>query len=527
MNDPTGTKPSPMSAPASSSGTLLYDGAEWDFDLVQRAYDAIHEIGVGEMGLDIYTNQIEVIRAEQMLDAYASIGMPNMYRHWSFGKHFAREESAYRKGARALAYELVINSDPCINYIMEENTMTMQALVLAHAAMGHNHFFKNNYLFQQWTDATSILDYLTFAKEYVAECEEKYGVEAVELVLDSSHALMNQGISRHPMPRFTQADAQEKARKRRQHEEETYNEIWRTVPRSELPFKINGELTGDAAREALALNLPQENLLYFLEKHAPKLEEWKRELLRIVRMLAQYFYPQRQTKVMNEGCATFVHYEILNTLYDRGQITEGAMLEFMHSHSSVVYQPTFDSGHYSGMNPYALGFAMMRDIKRICEEPTQEDRDWFPNFAGNGDAMGTLKEAWAEFRDDSFILQYLSPKLIRDFRLFHIHDRSDSPFVQVQAIHNETGYREVRRKLSEQYNVGERDPDIQVVSADLSGDRRLVLHHRVRDGVLLDKNQCDRTLLHVAHLWGYRVKLMEMDADTGEMLKEHDALPMP
>ncbi len=149
----------------------LFKGAEWDFDLVKKTYDAIEKIGVGEMGLDIYPNQIEVITAEQMLDAYASIGMPSMYRHWSFGKHFAREETMYRKGARALAYELVINSNPCINYIMEENTMTMQTLVMAHAAMGHNHFFKNNYLFKQWTDATSILDYLAFAKEYVAECE--------------------------------------------------------------------------------------------------------------------------------------------------------------------------------------------------------------------------------------------------------------------------------------------------------------------------------------------------------------------
>ncbi|MEM9355485.1 MAG: SpoVR family protein [Pseudomonadota bacterium] len=515
-----------MDAPAINKGKLLFDGPEWDFEKIDRTYDAIHEIGVEEMGLNIYPNQLEVIRAEQMLDAYASIGMPNMYRHWSFGKHFAREEGLYRKGARALAYELVINSDPCINYIMEENTMTMQTLVLAHAAMGHNHFFKNNYLFQQWTDATSILDYLTFAKEYVAECEDKFGVEAVESVLDSAHALMNQGISRHPMPRRTAAGMAEKARKRRQHEEETYNEIWRTIPRSELQ-KSSGEFAGQQGREEFELNLPQENVLYFLEKHAPKLDDWKRELLRIVRMLAQYFYPQRQTKVMNEGCATFVHYEILNMMYDRGQISEGAMLEFMHSHSSVVYQPSFDSGHYSGMNPYALGFAMMQDIKRMCEEPTDEDRDWFPDFAGNGDAMGTLKEAWAEFRDDSFILQYLSPKLMRDFRLFHIHDRSDSPFVQVNAIHDETGYRNVRRQLSEQYDTGVRDPDIQVVSADLSGDRRLVLHHRVRNGVLLDKNECDRTLLHVAHLWGYRVKMMEMDYDSGELLKEHEALPMP
>jgi spore cortex formation protein SpoVR/YcgB (stage V sporulation) len=511
---------------SNSAGKLLYEGPEWTFDLVNRAYDAIHEIGVGEMGLDIYPNQLEVIRAEQMLDAYASIGMPNMYRHWSFGKHFAREESAYRKGARALAYELVINSEPCINYIMEENTMTMQVLVMAHAAMGHNHFFKNNYLFQQWTDATAILDYLTFAKEYVAECEERYGVEAVEAVLDSAHALMNQGISRHPVTRQTARDKQDKARKRREYEEATYNEIWRTVPRAKLQ-QLNSEGTPEMIREAESLKLPQENLLYFLEKHAPKLEEWQRELLRIVRMLAQYFYPQRQTKVMNEGCATFCHYEIMNRLYERGQVNEGAMLEFMHSHSSVVFQPRFEDPRYSGINPYALGFAMMRDIQRMCLEPTEEDRQWFPEFAGNGDPLGTLKTAWAEFRDDSFILQYLSPKVMRDFRLFHIHDRSESPFMQVEAIHNEQGYRNVRRKLAAQYDTSITDPDIQVVSADLSGGRRLTLHHKVRNSVLLDKQACDRTLLHVAHLWGYRVKLMEMDNVTGEMIREHESLPMP
>jgi stage V sporulation protein R len=505
----------------------LFRGAEWDFELVKKTYEAIEKIGVGEMGLDIYPNQIEVITAEQMLDAYASIGMPSMYRHWSFGKHFAREETMYRKGARALAYELVINSNPCINYIMEENTMTMQTLVMAHAAMGHNHFFKNNYLFKQWTDATSILDYLAFAKEYVAECEEKYGVEAVEAVLDSAHALMNQGISRHPAKRPTATHLRDKATRRREHEEATYNELWRTVPRSALAKPPGDADSKAAAQESLALGLPQENLLYFLEKHAPKLDDWKRELLRIVRMLAQYFYPQRQTKVMNEGCATWVHYEILNRMYDRGQLTEGSMLEFMHSHSSVVFQPKFEDKFYGGMNPYALGFAMMQDIKRMCEEPTAEDRDWFPDFAGNGDAIGTLKDAWANFRDDSFILQYLSPKLMRDFRFFALHDNSAFPVVEVKSIHDEKGYRTIRRMLSAQYDTSARDPDIQVVNADLSGGRRLTLQHRVRNNIPLDAEACERTLQHVAHLWGYRVKLVEVYAETGKTVKEHETLPLP
>jgi spore cortex formation protein SpoVR/YcgB (stage V sporulation) len=138
--------------------------------------------------LDTYPNQIEVITAEQMMDAYSSVGMPIGYHHWSFGKRFIHTERNYKRGQMGLAYEIVINSDPCIAYLMEENTMPMQALVMAHACYGHNSFFKNNYLFKTWTDASSIIDYLLFAKNYITECEEKHGIDAVEKLLDSCHA---------------------------------------------------------------------------------------------------------------------------------------------------------------------------------------------------------------------------------------------------------------------------------------------------------------------------------------------------
>jgi spore cortex formation protein SpoVR/YcgB (stage V sporulation) len=504
----------------------LFTGPEWNFELLRSAYDAIAEIGLGELGLDIYRNQIEVITAEQMLDAYSSIGMPVMYRHWSFGKRFARDDVLYRKGFRSLAFEIVINSDPCINYIMEENSMTMQTLVMAHAAMGHNHFFKNNYLFRQWTQADAILEYLAFAKRFVAECEERYGLSAVEAVLDASHALMNQGVSRNARPRRRHDAAREREREiaRREYAIEIYNELWRTLPQAKAKEPEKSE---ENKAEQQALSLPEENLLYFLEKNAPKLEGWKRELLRIVRVLSQYFYPQRQTKVMNEGCATFVHYEIINRLYDRGLLTEGSMLEFMQMHSAVVYQPAFSDRGYGGLNPYALGFAMMRDIKRICTEPTKEDEAWFPEIAGQPDYMSVLRQAWADFRDESFILQYLSPRVIRDFRMFHLRDQSDSPAMRVEAIHDEQGYRNVRRMLGRLYDVSQQDPDIQVTDADLAGSRRLVLTHFAREGVLLDKDECDRTLMHVARLWGFRVRLVEVDAISGTKLREHETLPLP
>jgi spore cortex formation protein SpoVR/YcgB (stage V sporulation) len=510
----------------------LFEGSEWSFDALRRAYAAIEEIALTELGLDIYPNQIEVITAEQMLDAYSSIGMPLFYRHWSFGKRFAREETRYRRGMQGLAYELVINASPCVSYVMEENSMTMQALVLAHAAFGHNHFFKNNYLFRQWTDAGSILDYLAYAKSYVAKCEDRHGVEAVERVLDGAHALMHQGVhhvasrakSRMVDPRKRQLD-------RREYEERNYNDLWRTLPKipevGDTPENAPKDDVSKAPADREQLTLPEENLLFFLEQHAPKLDDWQRELLRVVQQIAQYFYPQRQTQVMNEGAATFVHYEIMNRLYDRGLLGDGAMLEFLRSHAQVLFQPEFDSQRYSGINAYALGFAMMRDIQRVCEEPTAEDQEWFPAIAGQGDALAVLRGAWADFRDESFILQYLSPKVIRDLRLFTLGDEANTPHYVVKAIHEERGYRDVRRALSRQYEIGSHDPDIQVAEVDLAGNRRLVLHHNARDGVMLEKTQCDEVLVHLARLWGYSVKLLEVDAGTGKILREHSAVPLP
>ena len=518
-----------LSSPLASSSRPLFEGQEWTFDLLRKVYDAIEEIGVGEMGYNLFPNAIEVITAEQMLDAYASIGMPHMYRHWSFGKHFAREEALYRKGSRALAYELVINSDPCINYVMEENTMTMQTLVLAHAAMGHNHFFKNNYLFCEWTRPDSILDYLDFAKSYVTRCEELHGAEAVERILDAAHSLMSQGVSRHPPASKATSLAKERERelKRREYEEQSFNDLWRTVPKGPIASGLDTPSALADAKESLAIGLPEENLLYFLEKFAPKLEDWQRELLRIVRMLATYFYPQRQTKLMNEGCATWTHYHIMNRLYEKGALNEGSMLEFLHSHSSVVMQPRWNDQRFSGLNPYALGFAMMRDIERVTLNPTAEDKAWFPEIAGKGDAIAVLKDVWSSYRDDSFIMQFLSPKVIRDFRLFGVRDKTGSPVVNVRLIHDEQGYRDIRRSLAQHYAVAVQDPDLQIVDADLSGSRRLQIAHRVRNGVLLDKANCERVLLHLARLWGYRVKLNEIDAETGKTLREHESLPIP
>lgn len=500
----------------------LFEGADWEFSTIQRVHDAIEKIAVGEFGLDCYPSQIEVINSEQMLDAYSSIAMPLFYKHWSFGKHFARNEALYRAGMQGLAYEIVINSNPCICYIMEENTAVMQTLVMAHAAFGHNHFFKNNYVFKQWTDADGILDYLEFARGYIARCEEKYGEAQVERLLDAAHALMNHAVHRFPRRRLNDLRSEEKReRERREHDEAVFNDLWRTVPGKSTH---RHDPTAEEKRKAL-LQLPQENILYFFEKTAPRLAPWQREVLRIVRIIAQYFLPQGQTKVMNEGCATYTHYRIMNRLHEKGLLTDGAMVEFLKNHTNVIFQPSFDDPRYGGWNPYALGFGMMQDIARIVTEPTAEDQQWFPAIAGTGDEMAVLRDIWANYRDESFILQFLSPRLIRHFGLFHVLDDANEPNLRVEAIHDERGYRKIQRALSRHYDVSYSTPDIQVVDVDLTGDRRLILHHAVLNRVLLEERDARLVLQHVADLWGYDVLLKEVDSTTDSVLKEHAATP--
>lgn len=472
-------------------------GSEWTFPLIQE-YDQVISQIAQEYRLDTYPNQIEIISSEQMMDAYSSIGMPLGYHHWSYGKQFLQTQQNYQRGFMGLAYEIVINSSPCIAYLMEENTMPMQALVIAHACYGHNSFFKNNYLFKTWTDATAIIDYLVFAKQYVTQCEERYGVREVERILDSCHALQNYGVDRYKRPSPISA-AEELARQeeREAYQQQQVNLLWRTIPVPE------GKETQQERRTFPSE--PQENILYFIEKNAPLLEPWQRELVRIVRKLAQYFYPQRQTQVMNEGWASFWHYTLMNEMYNRGYITEGFMMEFLASHSAVVYQPPYDSKFYSGLNPYTLGFNIYRDLKRMCENPTDEDHEWFPDLAGK-DWLDTLHFAMENFKDESFIQQFLSPKVMRDMHLFAVYDDEDESEYEISAIHDEQGYRKVRALLAEQYNLSMREPNIQVVDVNLRGDRSLTLRHTRHNNIPLDKD-AEKVLKHVHRLWGFDVHL--------------------
>jgi stage V sporulation protein R len=475
----------------------MWRGSEWTLDDLLGIEQACARHAV-RYRLDTYPNQLEVISSEQMLDSYVSSGLPVNYGHWSFGKHFLIENANYRSGANSLAYEIVINTDPCIAFLMEDNSLAMQALVIPHACFGHNSFSKGNYLFKQWTQPDAILDYMLFARNYIADCEERYGLERVEQTLDALHALRDQGLDKYKRPSRldTRKERAEQA-KRLAVAQETMRqaEYYSLVPQAAKAVKTDSVFPAN----------PEENLLYFLEKHAPKLEPWQRELARIVRKIAQYFYPQRQTQVMNEGWATFWHHRLINDMYDARQIDQGILLECLHSHTNVVRQR-----EYSGLNPYALGFAAWNEIKRVCEKPTNEDREYLPDVAGK-DWLETFHDIMQNYRDESFLLQFLTPKLVRDFRLMNIQTREGLDHWTVDHTAGPEGFQSIRSQLSAAYRLESAMPEISVTRYALDSDRKLFLQHQSYNGKMLMKDQAEQTLKHLRLLWGFDVALETVD----------------
>lgn len=487
-------------------GYLFDEREDWTFAKLDSVYEEIEHICLDELKLDVSSNQIEIIDAEKMLDAYSSLAMPVYYRHWSLGKSFVSNQRSYMSGRQSLAYEVVINSKPCISYLQESNDMTMQALVIAHAAFGHNAVFKGNCEFVKWTSPESILDELNFAKNFIAKAEERYGEREVEALLDACHALMDNGVDTFKRQSKTRKEQNPdtKASRRFDQRLESYDLLWEKT----VYEKKQQDEAKAGGGNRIMLETPEENLLYFMEKSAPSLPQWKREIIRIVRRLGQYFYPQGLTKVLNEGFATFTHHYVMNRLYEKGLISEGAWFGFIQSHTNVIAQANFDDPRYSGINPYALGFSMFRDIRRICENPTEEDLQWFPLLKGVH-WIDAIHGAMREYNDSGFISQYLSPKLIRDLRLFALRDETSASEYEVEAIHDEQGYKRIRALLSEKHTRSARTPSIQVVGADMSGDRALFLKYFPYRGRPLDVQSKGMVMEYAKNLWGYPVHLDE------------------
>lgn len=437
---------------------LLFSGAEWDIPLLEKIWEEIDIIGK-EFGLDYPESSIEIVSFDQMIANCATHALPSLFNHWTFGLSELQSLQEYKKTGSGLAFEVVINTDPAIAYCQENNSATMQTLVMAHAVCGHGSFFKCNYMFKQFTNSSRILGYMDSYKEFLTECESRYGYQEVEYLLDACFVLQLHSFSTAPRANINLEDAWEMMVERLQYNEERDREEDKSLPRG----KRDKSIVNKDQIDALLHNdfyTAQENILALICKQSRKLRPWQKRIVEGYCYMSQYFYPQYLTKVINEGWATFWHYQILKRMHDKGLLNDSSWLEMIDSHCSVVYQPDYSPQ----MNPYALGFAMFMDIKRMSEDPDEEDKKLFPTIAG-GDWLENVKYAMENYNDSSFIMQYLSPKVVKKLNLMRLDVSttkrgSHNDYYDVLATSDEQDLHAIREALAQSTTMDHMRPRI-------------------------------------------------------------------
>jgi stage V sporulation protein R len=454
--------------------------ASWD--------DRIREL-VDRFGLKCYPQEFEICDHNEMLGYMAYTGMPSHYPHWSYGKSYERQKTMYDYGVSGLPYEMVINSNPCLAYLMRDNTLLLQVLTIAHV-YGHNDFFANNFTFTSGTDARHVLETFKNGANRIASYHEdpSIGIDEVERIIDHAHAISYQRSRNLAIKQLSENEQRLRAWERSQ----PAPDPWRDI--HPAPEYVQPDLSRTPVE-------PQENLLQFIAQYNPYLPEWKRDILEIVDKQAQYFMPQMETKIMNEGWASYWHHRILNEL----KLPQGMHLEFLVRHNQVL-RP-----HPGGLNPYHLGFVLWHDIERRWNAG-DTGREWSDDSPkvdvstlDENDTPGRKKifEIREADRDQSFLRRFLTRELMEELNLFQ-HERRGKERV-VTKVADEEGWKEVRDNLIKNIGAGSL-PIIKVEDADFGRNRTLYLKH-YHDGRDLQLEYADHTLKHVAQLWEREVVL--------------------
>lgn len=423
------------------------------------------EAKVRDVGLDVYPQEFEIVGFNEMIGYEAYVGMPSRYHHWSFGKAYEKNKTLYSYNLTGLPYEMVINSNPCLAYLMRENTLLLQILTMAHV-FGHNDFFKNNRLFREGTKAEHVLEMFKTDADIIRDFinSPSIGYEKVERILDAAHSI------KYNVPKVIG--------RREKTQQELKDELI-----DEYDRKINNRsMFDDSDIEEPDLNQiplePYDDVVGFILEYG-SLEEWEKDIVKIVKRETQYFLPQIETKIMNEGWASYWHYTILKDL----DLEEGLYFEFLKRHNDVV------APIIGGLNPYYIGFKIFEDLdKRYGRDKIFEVR--------------SLE------RDSSFIRRYLTRELCEELNLFQYAKRNFD--YVISEISDEEGWKIIRDNLASTCGFGS-IPYIRV--KDLNKKNNTLTLEHVFDGRELELIYCKETLKHMQSLWGSNINLITRTRD--------------
>ncbi|MGL5068873.1 MAG: SpoVR family protein [Sarcina sp.] len=441
---------------------LLKDLEEWN--------EKIEEI-VKEVGLNCYPQEFEVIGYNDMLAYESYVGMPSKYPHWSYGKAYEKNKTLYSLNMAGLPYEMVINSNPSLAYLMRDNTLLLQILTIAHV-YGHNDFFKNNRLFKDGTRAAQTLEMFKLDADIIRGYinDPSIGYEEVERVIDAAHAI------RYQIPRVVGVKklSNEEAKQR------ILDDYMNKREQRSILDPYEPAVPPDVSKIPLE---PDDDLMMFIMTYGD-LQEWEKNILSIVRRESMYFVPQMETKILNEGWASFWHYNILKKL----NLSDGLYIEFIKRHNDVITPIPY------GLNPYYIGFKILEDIdKKYGREKMFEVR--------------------ALERDNSFIRKYLTKELCEDLGLFKYAKKGFD--IVVDEVADEEGWKKIRDTIASECGVGT-IPYIRVNELNKK-DYSLNLEH-VFDGRELDSTYTKKTLKHIYKLWKRTVTLTTKNREGGDTI---------
>ena len=423
--------------------------SDWKFSDLEIWDEKICEIAEN-FGLDWFPINYEICDYYEMIGHMSYHGMPSHYAHWSYGKTFERTHQMYNLGMEGLPYELIINSNPSIAYLMRENPLYLQLVIMAHC-VGHSDFFKNNRIFGM-TNPDQIVMKFKSARDRIKKYVENptIGIRKVENILDAAHSI-----------RF-QTERYEKKR----------------LPHSEIRQEYIDAINSDDSGLYANIDInkipitPDSDLLGFIIEHGHHLDEWQRDILEIVRYESQYFIPQVKTKILNEGWASFWHYKIMHEL----SLDSDIHLPFLKTHNQVI-RP-----HIGAVNPYHLGFHIFKKV----EEEEGIDECFFIR----------------EVHDDASALRCLiKQEDCEDLNLFTYSEKKSS--VTVDDVSDEDGWKNVRNELIRNTGV---NPIPHISVTDISDEGILILKHD-HDGRDLELDYAERVVGQINTLWPAGVKL--------------------
>lgn len=483
-------------------------------------------------GLDFFETRFEMVDFETMQEIAAYGGFPQRYPHWRFGMEFERLRKQHVYGLGKI-YELVINNDPCYAYLLTDNAAVDQKLVMAHV-YAHCDFFKNNYWFSKTN--RKMMDEMANHATRIRRHVDRYGFDRVERFIDICLSLENLIDPHLPfMQRTASKDAEpsnvaperEVERDIVRYRSKPYMETWINPP-AETDRQRQSLLARREKRKKTLPAEPRRDVLHFLLSHAP-LEDWQADVLSMIREEAYYFAPQGQTKIMNEGWATFWHSRLMTTRL----LKDAEIITYADHHSGTVAMPP------GQINPYKIGVELFRDIEerwnkgRFGKEydeckSMERKRQW---DTGLGQGMEKIFEVRRIYNDVTFIDEFLTPEFVERFRMYHY--RYD-PATRRMVVVNRDFEKIKAQLLFMLTNHGQ--PYIYVLDGNYANRGELYLGHK-HHGVDLDIKFAVETLKNIQAIWRRPVHLQAMindemvlfsfDGEQSQQQKLHGDMPEP